>query len=90
MKLFAIIFVILITVNSYADDCIEWFKENKVFPSDKSCLSKCVTLQADMATFMCNLKCDLIATRNVRLILIGPIKSKMVARRSGILLLKDP
>lgn len=43
---------------SQATDCIEWFKENKVFPSDKSCLSKCVTLQADMATFMCNLQCE--------------------------------
>lgn len=49
VKLLLFIFIILIPVGSYADDCVDWFKENKVLPSNKSCLSKCVTLQADLA-----------------------------------------
>jgi hypothetical protein len=43
---------------SNAVDCNDWFKQNKVFPSDKNCVNTCVTLMADMDTYMCNLQCD--------------------------------
>jgi len=55
-----ILFFIVILMSSicHGTQCVDWFIENKVFPSDKNCINKCVILPADMATFMCNLQCE--------------------------------
>lgn len=56
---FSLFFVnFFIVLFCHADQCVDWFKENKIFPTDKNCLNECVILPADMATFMCNLKCE--------------------------------
>lgn len=55
---FCITIIIFFSFYCRADQCIDWFKENKVFPNNKYCLNECVVLPADMATYMCNLQCE--------------------------------
>jgi hypothetical protein len=41
-------------------DCIDWFKSNKLEAGSKKCEIECASSMSDMGTFMCPAQCDIL------------------------------
>jgi len=50
-----------------SSDCQSWFDAQHLNPSDKECLSACVTSEVDMSTFSCHDECDQLCTTKIML-----------------------
>ena len=59
---FSVIFIAFFSIPNFSyavdSDCIALFKKNNLKAKDKSCLSKCTTIQVDMDSYMCPLQCE--------------------------------
>ena len=56
--LLAITISIFSPIFANADDCLDWFKNNKIKPNTKDCLIGCSIAPIGMGDFMCRNRCD--------------------------------
>lgn len=63
-SIFILLIIIFTSVVGYGETCDEWFKNLKIDPTDKKCVSVCTTRETDMGTFSCPSECEKFCSTN--------------------------